>query len=198
MNEDPGKTKFSNSLEATSQDYASKKDKSSIDRGPEEGARWAFGVAEGVRGLPPCDRVGDGASGEDDMPRGRGKGRGGGNDGFEAGADRVVGDGNAEDGEEPPPAGGGGGARMFNPRAEFPATGCEGGGGGGSGKIGVVGRALVALPIDEAGDAVELRAGGEMVMRGAGAATRAFAALAAADKGGWAAGAVVGANRVAT
>ena len=97
MNEDPGQTKFSNSLEATSQDYASKKDKSSIDRGPEKGARWAFGVAEGVRGLPPCDRVGDGASGEDDMPRGRGKGRGGGNDGFEAGADRVVGDGNAEE-----------------------------------------------------------------------------------------------------
>lgn len=166
-------------------DYASKKDKSSIERGPEEGACWPFGVAEGVRGLPPCDRVGDGASGEDDMPRGRGRGRGGGNVGFDAGADRVVGDGNADEGEDPPPAaGGGGGARMFNPRAELPATGCEGGGGGGSGKIGVVGRALVALPIDDVGDAVEWRAGGEMVMRGAGAATRAFAALPAADEAG--------------
>lgn len=186
-------------MPARSPDYASKKDKSSIERGPEEGARWAFGVAEGVRDLPPCGRVGDGASGEDDMPRGRG--RGAGNDGFEAGADRLVGDGSADEGEEPPPpAPGGGGARMFNPRAELPAIGCEGGGGGGSGRIGVVGRALVALPIDEAGDAVEWRAGGEMVMRGAGAATRAFAAVPAADEEeeGRAAEAIVGAKRGAT
>lgn len=175
-------------------DYASKKDKSSIERGPEDGARWPFEVAEGVRGLPLCDRVGDGASGEEDMPRGRG--RGGGNAGFEAGADKLVGDGNADEGEDSLPAGGGGGARMFNPRAEFPATGCEGGGGGGSGKIGVVGRALVvALPIDDAGDAFEWRAGGEMVMRGAGAATRSFAALPAAEEGGWTAEAVVGVSR---